>query len=114
MIGIVPVMGRAHFLALYSVGANLIVALVPLVWGKVIDQLTVMHWEVAWGAWHWNDFSLFYVTLGFTMLAGLVLLRAVPESGELMKWDDFTHELLVKTPARAVGRVFSRLRGPGL
>lgn len=114
VIGIVPVMGRAHFLALYSVGANLIVALVPLAWGKVIDQLSLTHWEVAWGAWHWNDFSIFYVTLALTMLAGMALLRTVPESGELMKWDDFTHELLVKTPARAVGRVFSRLRGPGL
>jgi hypothetical protein len=31
-----------------------------------------------------------------------------------MDWDDFTRELLVNTPARAVGRVFSRMRGPGL
>jgi MFS family permease len=114
VIGIVPVMGRAHFLALYSVGANLIVALVPLAWGSVIDQLSQTHWSVGWGRWAWNDFSVFYVTLVFTMLGGLVLLRAVPESGEPMQWDDFARELLVETPARAVGRVFSRLRGPGL
>jgi MFS family permease len=112
VIGIVPVMGRAHFLALYSVGANLIVALVPLLWGPVFDGLG--HWQVAWGAWHWNDFTIFYLTLVVTMLIGLVLLRGVPESGQPMDWDDFTRELLVNTPARAVGRVFSRMRGPGL
>ena len=114
VIAIVPVMGRAHFLALYSVGANLIVALVPLAWGRVIDQLSQAHWQVGWGRWQWNDFSVFYVTLVFTMLGGMALLRGVPESGEPMKWDDFTRELLVNTPGRAVGRVFSRLRGPGL
>jgi MFS family permease len=112
VIGIVPVMGRAHFLALYSVGANLIVALVPLLWGPVFDGLG--HWDLAWGNWHWNDFTIFYLTLVVTMLVGLVLLRNVPESGQPMDWDDFTRELLVNTPARAVGRVFSRMRGPGL
>jgi MFS family permease len=112
VIGIVPVMGRAHFLALYSVGANLIVAFVPLFWGPVFDGLE--HWQLAWGGWHWNDFTIFYLTLVVTMLGGLVLLRGVPESGQPMDWDDFTRELLVNTPARAVGRVFSRMRGPGL
>jgi len=112
VIGIVPVMGRAHFLALYSVGANLTVAFIPLLWGPVFDGLG--RWQVAWGGWHWNDFTIFYLSLVVTMLVGLVLLRGVPESGQPMDWDDFTRELLVNTPARAVGRVFSRMRGPGL
>jgi hypothetical protein len=112
VIGIVPVMGRPHFLALYSVCGNLTVAIVPLLWGAVFDGLG--RWDLAWGRWHWNNFTVFYLVLGLTMLVGLALLRRVHEAGQPMDWDDFTRELLVKTPARAVGRVFSRLRGPGL
>ena len=111
VIGIVPVLGRAHFLALYSVAANLTLALVPLLWGPVFDGLG--HWQVAWGWWHWNSFSVFYLVLALTMLGGLVLLRDVEEP-EAMGWDDFTRELLVNTPGRAISRVFSRFRGPGL
>ena len=112
VIGIVPVMGRAHFLALYSVGANLTVALVPLLWGPVFDSLGP--WQLAWGRWQWNSFSVFYFTLVLIMLGGLGLLRDVHESGEPMNWDAFTRELLVNTPARSVSRVFNRFRGPGL
>jgi MFS family permease len=112
IIGIVPVMGRAHFLALYSVGANLTVAFVPLLWGPVFDSLGA--WQLAWGRWQWNSFSIFYLSLAVIMLGGLALLRGVHESGEPMDWDDFTRELLVNTPARAVSRVINRFRGPGL
>jgi MFS family permease len=111
VIGIVPVMGRAHFLALYSVGANLTVALIPLLWGPVLDS--VGRWQAAWGWWHWNNFSIFYTALVLTLVGGLILLRDVREP-EAMHWDDFTRELLVNTPGRAIGRVISRFRGPGL
>jgi MFS family permease len=111
IIGIVPIMGRAHFLALYSVGANLTVALIPLLWGPVFDGLG--NWQRAWGWWHWGSFSIFYSVLALTMLAGLVLLRDVQEP-EAMDWDEFTRELLVNTPGRAMGRVINRFRGPGL
>jgi len=111
VIGIVPVMGRAHFLALYSVASSLTVAIIPLLWGPVIDGLG--HWQHAWGWWHWNSFSIFYIVLAFTMLAGLVMLQNVEEP-EAMTWDVFTRELLVNTPARAASRLISRFRGPGL
>jgi MFS family permease len=111
VIGLVPVMGRAHFLALYSVASSLTIAIIPLLWGPVIDGLG--RWEHAWGWWHWNSFSIFYLVLAFTILAGLALLQKVQEP-EAMTWDVFTRELLVNTPARAVSRVISRFRGPGL
>jgi MFS family permease len=111
VIGIVPVMGRAHFLALYSVAANLTVALIPLLWGSVIDGME--RWQAPWGWWHWNSFSIFYLVLALTMVGGLGMLRGVQEP-EAMDWDEFTRELLVNTPSRAIGRVISRFRGPGL
>ena len=110
VMGIVPHMGRPHFLALYSVASNLTIGLVPLLWGPVMDYFE--HWHVAWGYWEWNSYSLFYCTLACTMCAGLFMLRSVVEP-VTMTWDVFMTELLVKTPSRAVSRLIGRLRGPG-
>ena len=109
VMGIVPAMGRPHFLALYSVMSNLTVGLVPLLWGPVMDYLN--RWHVAWGYWQWNSYSLFYCTLAFTIGVGLFMLRSVAEP-KTMTWDVFMTELLVKTPSRAVSRLIGRLRGP--
>jgi MFS family permease len=111
VMGIVPHMGRPHFLALYSVASNLTLGLIPLLWGLVMDCLD--RWQVAWGYWQWNSYSLFYCTLAFTMGAGLFMLRSVVEP-LTMTWDVFMTELLVKTPSRAVSRLIGRLRGPGI
>ena len=112
VIGIVPVTGRAHFLALYSVGVNLSLALIPLLWGPVFDSLGA--WHFAWGRFQWNSFTIFYLTLAAALALALPMLRGVHEPGEPMDWDDFARELLVNTPARAVSRVVGRFRGPGM
>ncbi len=111
VMGIVPSMGRPHFLALYSVASNLTVGVVPLAWGPVMDYLDP--WRVAWGFWQWNSYSLLYCALAFTMGAGLFALRFVVEP-ITMTWDVFMSELLVKTPSRAMTRLIGRLRGPGI
>lgn len=111
VMGIVPHMGRPHFLALYSVASNLTVGLVPLAWGPVMDYLD--RWHVAWGWWQWNSYSLFYCMLAFTIGVGLFMLRSVVEP-VTMTWDVFMTELLVKTPSRAMSRLIGRLRGPGI
>ena len=108
-MGIVPVMGRPHFLALYSVASNLTFGLTPLLWGPIMDYLN--HWHVAWGFWQWNSYSLLYCMIAATMGAGLFMLRSVVEP-ITMTWDVFMSELLVKTPSRAVSRLIGRLRGP--
>lgn len=111
VMGIVPHMGRPHFLALYSVAGNLTVGFVPLFWGPMMDYSA--HWHRAWGRWEWNTFSIFYCTLAATIVGGLFLLRAVVEPVS-MTWDAFMTELLVKTPSRAISRLIVRLRGPGI
>jgi MFS family permease len=109
IMGIVPVMGRPHFLALYSVASSLTVAIVPLLWGRVVDGLE--GWHAAWGFWNWNCYSVFYVVLACTIVAGLLLLRFVPDT-KSMRWDDFMRALLVETPSRAISRLIGRWRGP--
>lgn len=111
VMGIVPVMGRPHFLALYSVMSSLALGIVPLLWGPVMDHLN--SWHVAWGYWQWNSYSLFYGTLACTMVVGLFMLRMVTEP-KTMTWDAFMRELLVQTPGRAVSRLIGRLRGSGI
>ena len=109
VMGIVPHMGRPHFLALYSVASNLTVGIVPLMWGSVLDHLGT--WSTQWGYWQWNSFSLFYCTLAATIAVGLFALRYVVEP-ITMTWDVFMTELLVKTPGRAISRLVGRTRGP--
>jgi MFS family permease len=111
VMGIVPAMGRTHFLALYSVAASMAVGLLPLAWGWVIDALS--HWNVRWGYWEWNSFSVFYLFTAATMVVALVLLRGVAEPVK-MTWDAFARELLFKTPSRALSRLIVRMRGPGI
>jgi MFS family permease len=108
VMGIVPQMGRPHFLALYSVASNLTVGLVPLLWGPLMDYLT--RWHVAWGLWQWNSYSFFYITMASLIGVGLFQLRAVVEP-VTMTWNVFMTELLVKTPSRAVSRLIGRARG---
>jgi MFS family permease len=111
VMGIVPQMGRPHFLALYTVAGNLTVGLTPLLWGPVMDALA--HWHHLSGFWEWNCFSVFYVALVAQVMVALVLLREVVEP-VTMTWDEFMTELLVKTPSRAISRLIVRMRGPGI
>lgn len=111
VMGIVPQMGRPHFLALYTVASNLTVAIIPLLWGPVMDY--TRRWHVSWGFWEWNSYSMFYLTLSFIMCIGLFSLRSVAEPAT-MTWNVFMRELLVNTPSRAVSRLITRLRGPGV
>ncbi len=110
VMGLVPQMGRPHFLALYSVTANITLGIGGLFWGPIMDHLA--HWNIVWGFWHWNTYSLFYSTICLIILIGLCFLGNVPEP-KTMTWDAFMHELLVKTPSRAVSRLIGRLRGSG-
>ena len=109
IMGIVPAMGRPHFLALYSVAANLTIGIVPLFWGPIMDHLA--DWHAFWGAWEWNCYTVLYCALTFTMILGLCILQTLDEPKK-MTWDVFMSELLVKTPSRAVSRIIGRLRGP--
>jgi hypothetical protein len=109
VMGIVPVMGRAHFLALYSVAGSLTVALVPLIWGRILDDLG--SWHVSWGPWNWNSYSLLYTVLMLTVVSGFWFLRSVPEP-KSMPWDVLMREILVETPSRALSRLIGRWRAP--
>jgi len=57
-MAIVPVMGRNHFFAIFSVFGNLSLGLAPILWGVLIDGIG--HREIHWAGVDWNRYSIFF------------------------------------------------------
>ncbi len=100
----VPIMGRNHFFALFSVVSNLTQGIAPVLWGMMIDAVGSLQ-----GRWHgleWNRFSLFFLAVGGVFLVALLLCRRLEEP-TARNMEDLLRDLL-QTPARLWLRVLSR------
>jgi MFS family permease len=104
-MGIVPTLGRSHFFALYTVVNNLVLGILPVVWGLVLDSLA--GWQRRWDLWEWNQYSVLYSAVIVIIVAAQFLQRKLTEA-EAMGTDEFLNELLVKTPSRAITRLLAR------
>lgn len=102
----VPVMARSHYFAVFSVVANLTLGFFPWIWGIGVDSLK--GWDSLLGNyWHWNAYSLFYLSLvGIIFIAWILLLRI--EEPKAMSTEEFIQQLFVETPKRAITRLISR------
>lgn len=105
LMSIVPTMGRSHFFALFSVIVSLVLAIMPVLWGIVLDSLSNWH-AVMWG-WEWNKYSFLYIILALTMLAAQYYLHRLDEP-RAMPTDEFMRELLINSPSRAITRLIFR------
>jgi MFS family permease len=104
-MSIVPVMGRSHFLALFSVVNGLTLGVLPIVWGIALDGLA--GWRHNWNRWEWNQFSVLYVALVLISLAAQGWHARLTEP-RAMTTEEFFRELFVKTPAKAITRLIPR------
>lgn len=104
-MGIVPAMGRSHFLALFSVVNGLTLGVLPILWGIALDALA--GWHHGWNRWEWNQFSLLYIALVLMALAAQLWHTRLTEP-RAMTTEEFFRELFVKTPAKAITRLISR------
>ncbi len=104
-MAIVPVMGRSHFFALFSVVNGLTLGVFPVLWGMALDSLA--GWRVTWNWWEWNQFSVLYVALAAVVLGGQIFHARLTEP-RAMTTEEFFRELFVKTPARAITRLIAR------
>jgi MFS family permease len=102
-MAIIPVMGRNHFFALFSVVQNLTLGLSPVLWGVAIDAMQATHFD--WHGLSVNRFSLFFCGLAVTFIAALVLTRRLHEP-EAAGLEELLRELLIESPQR----VWVRLR----
>lgn len=98
-----PVQGRAHFFALHTVTVSLVMGLLPTIYGLAIDAME--SWKVAWGRWEWNAYSLLYSLVIFVTIAGQWFRHRIPEP-HAMDSEAFFREFFLKTPARALARLF--------
>jgi len=73
-----PVMGRNHFFALFTVISSLGLGAAPVVWGISLDFIGT--YEVVSGAIHWKRHSIYFAALFLLNLATLFQIRRLQES----------------------------------
>ena len=104
-MSIVPVVGRSHFLALFSVVNGLTLGVLPVIWGVALDSLA--GWHRGWERLEWNHFSVLYTALVVIALAAQ-LWHARLDEPRAMTTEAFFQELFLRTPARALSRLLAR------
>ncbi|MBI3853725.1 MAG: MFS transporter [Verrucomicrobia bacterium] len=104
-MGTIPVMGRSHFFALYSVIASLTLGLAPIFWGMFIDALQPLHSD--WHGFEWNRFSLFFAAVGVMFLVTLALCRRLDEP-QARTMEDLLRDVLEQSPLRFWLRLWPR------
>jgi len=89
---IVPVMGRNHFFALFSVVGNVTQGIAPVLWGILIDSMS----GVTFGHGHFtfNKFSIFFGLVAIVFIVTLLSIRKIEEPKSLAL-DKLLQELLL-------------------
>jgi len=96
-MAIIPVMGRNHFFAIYSVVNNVTLGLAPIAWGLLIDAVGTR--SPMWLGLAWNRFTIFFVAAACAYLATLVLARRLDEP-EAASMEELLREILIQSPQR--------------
>ena len=104
LMGTVPVMGRSHFFALFSVAASLVAGLAPLGWGLLTDALQSVHFGTELQI---NGFVILYGVLVAILLPGMIALRSVHES-KAATTEELLRELVLETPWKSITRWWNR------
>ena len=104
-MAIVPVMGRNHFFAIFSVVGSLSLGLAPILWGLLIDAIGQR--QIPWLGLEWNRYSTFFAAAGLIFLVALTLARQLEEP-EAASMEELLKEILVQSPQRTWVRLWPR------
>jgi len=104
-MAIVPVMGRNHFFAIYSVLSNIALGLAPILWGLLIDAVGPR--EIRWLGLEWNRYSIFFAAVTVVLLVTAALARALDEP-EAASMEELLREILIESPQRVLVRFWPR------
>jgi len=96
-MAIIPVMGRNHFFAIYSVAGNVALGLAPIGWGLLIDAVGKR--SPSWLGLSWNRFTVFFAAAALAYLATLVLARRLEEP-RAASMEQLLREILIQSPQR--------------
>jgi len=96
-MAVIPVMGRNHFFAIYSVVANVTLGLAPIAWGLLIDAVGAR--RLLWLGLSWNRYTVFFAAAALTFLVTLALARRLEEP-EAVSMEELLKEILIQSPQR--------------
>jgi MFS family permease len=96
-MAVIPVMGRTHFFAIYSVVNNVTLGLAPVAWGLLIDAIGAR--SPVWLGLSWNRFSVFFAAAALAHLLTLVLAQRLHEP-EAASMEELLREILIQSPQR--------------
>lgn len=104
-MAIVPVMGRNHFFALFSVLGSLSLGLAPIFWGLMIDAVGTR--EGQWLGLEWNRYTAFFAGVVMVFFVTLALARHLEEP-KAASLEQLLKEILIESPQRAWLRLWPR------
>jgi MFS family permease len=96
-MAVIPVMGRNHFFAIYSVVANVTLGLAPIGWGLLIDAVGSR--APYWMGLSWNRFTVFFAAAAAAFAVALGLTRRLHEP-QAASMEELLREILVQSPIR--------------
>jgi len=104
-MAVVPIMGRDHFFALFSVVSSVALGIAPVLWGVGIDAIG--SGETSRAGFAFNRFSLFFllVTAACALTAALSRRLDEPHAADM---EDLLRDLLARTPLRSWMRLWPR------
>ncbi len=105
VMAVVPVMGRDHFFALFSVLSNVVLGLSPVFWGLLIDAVGGVSRLQGW--LEWNRFTVFFGGVGAGLLVTLYFVRRLEEP-QAASLEHLLHDILIQSPQRVFLRLWPR------
>lgn len=96
-MAVVPVMGRNHFFALYSVLANVTLGLAPVGWGLLIDALGAHEWHLL--GLDWNRYTIFFAATAGVFALTLWFTHSLEEP-KAASLEELLRDILRTSPLR--------------
>jgi MFS family permease len=104
-MAVIPVMGRNHFFALYSVFMWVTLGLAPIGWGLLIDA--VGGWQGGFLGLTWNRYNIFFAAAAAVFAITFVFSRRLDEP-KAASMEALLTEILIESPQRFWLRFWSR------
>lgn len=96
-MAVIPVMGRTHFFAIYSVLNNVALGVAPVAWGLLIDSVGTR--SPVWLGLAWNRFTVFFAGAGLAYVVAFLFARRLHEP-EAASTEQLLREILIQSPQR--------------
>jgi MFS family permease len=104
-MAIIPLMGRNHFFALFSVVGNLTQGVAPILWGLLLDGLGSQTWR--WSLFVVNRYVVFYLAVAVVFGVAFILSRWLEEP-RATRMDELLREVFIDSPIRFWVRFWPR------